>query len=282
MAKEAFARGKSHFTVLLTSPDSNVILVNALREAAKSAELNLRIVACDQRPRKSPASLLSDAAYELPPRSGAGYLQAIIEVCIVHRVDLILPLGRLDVALLTRNRRSFETIGVSVGVCGRPLLLAASRWSRSARARQQQVDQCEPQPIGVEPATRFRIVLYFDRAGELQTIIPCEVLVEQGVEHLVTRRDHRVIECIRTKLGPIRSAQSIVTLDAFMDDGGELIIEQVRLDFADTIEIAHKAGAQLVRWLLQEHAGLGAEPNDDWREGVEMHRYSAAMYLLPT
>jgi carbamoyl-phosphate synthase large subunit len=279
MRNDAFVRDKSHFTVLLTSPDSNVILVNALREAAKSAELNLKIVACDQRPRKSPASLLSDAAYELPPRSAAHYLQAIIDVCVIHRVDLVLPLASLDVALLTRNQKSFEAIGVAVAVCGKPLLLAASRWSRSAR-RRRQIDDLDL-PI-VESQARFRIVLYFDRAGELQTIIPCELLVDAGVEHLVTKRDSRVIESIRSKLGPIRSAQSIVTLDACIDECGELMIEHVRLDLADTIEIAHKAGAQLVRWLLQEQAGLDAAPNDDWREGVEMLRYSAAMYLLPT
>jgi hypothetical protein len=101
------------------------------------------------------------------------------------------------------------------------------------------------------------------------------------VEHLITRRDQRVIAGIRTRLGQIRTAQSIVTLEASIDARGELVIEHIRFDLADTIEIAHKAGAQLVRWLLQEHAGLAADPNDDWREGVEMLRYSAAIYLLP-
>lgn len=282
MPRETFARDKSHFTVLLTSPDSNVILVNALREAAKSAQLNLKIIACDQHPRKSPASLLSDAAYELPPRSDEAYLQAIIDVCVVHRVDLVLPLASPDVALLTQKRASFESIGVALAVCGSPLMLAAERWSRSARSRKRQLERLDLARGTANPSARFRIVLYFDRSGRLQTIIPCERLIEQGVEHLVTRRDPRVIESVRSKLGQIRSAQSIVTLDAVTDSGGELIIENVRLDLADTIEIAHKAGAQLVRWLLQEHAGLGAEPNDDWQEGVEMLRYSAAIYLLPS
>jgi carbamoyl-phosphate synthase large subunit len=281
MRKEAFTRDKSHFTVMLTSPERNVILVNALREAAKSARLNLRIVACDEHPRTSPAALLSDAAYELPPRSHAAYLKSIIDVCVVHRVDLVLPLAKGDVTLLSRNRSSFDAIGVTLAVSGEPLISAAQRWSRNARKSKSQVDRSALKRGSADLEGRFRVVLYFDRAGRLQTVIPCERLHEQGVEHLVTRREPRVIARVRSKLGPINGGWSIVTLDAVMDLDGELIIEDVRLDLGDTIEIAHKAGAQLVRWLLQEHAGLVAEPNDDWREGVEMLRYSAAIYLLP-
>lgn len=232
MAKDTFARDKSHFTVLLTSPDSNVILVNSLREAAKSARLNLRIIACDQQPRKSPASLLSDAAYELPPRSDESYLQAIIDVCVVHRVDLVLPLASSDVALLTERRSSFEEIGVALAVCGSPLMLAAERWSRSSRSRKRHLDRLDLARGIANPSGRFRIVLYFDRAGQLQTIIPCQRLLDQGMEHLVTRRDPQVIASVRSKLGQIRSGQSIVTLDAVMDSSGELIIEDVRLDLA--------------------------------------------------
>jgi hypothetical protein len=281
MERAAPARDRSHFAVLLTSPDSNVILVNALREAARSARLDLKIIAVDQRPRKSPAALLSDAAYELPPRKDETYLQAIIDVCVIHRVDLVLPLASSDVALLAGNRSRFESIGVALAAGGSPLIPATEGSPAASSGRKP--DRLDvARRATANPSARFRIVLYFDRSGELQTIIPCERLVDQGVEHLVTRRDAGVIASIRSKVGHMGSARSIVTLDAFTDRSGELIIEEVRLDLADTIVIAHKAGAELVRWMLQEHAGLGAEPNDDWQEGVEMLRYSAAIYLLPS
>ena len=264
--------GKPYFTILLTSPERNVMLVNAIRQAGNAVGLNPRIIACDQRPRESPAALLSDAAYLVPARDDPRYLRALIDVCVVHRVDLVVPTTTFDVALLNGNRESFEAVGVAVALGDTPLPPKAK--SVAPRTRQG---------AGKDGDTerRYRIVLYFDRSGELQTIIPCEQLLDEGVERLITRRHAGISAAIRSWLAGARSAQPIVTLDALLDGSGELMIEDVPLDLADTIETAHKAGAQLIKWLLQDHAGLGAEPNDVWQEGVEMLRYSAAMYLLP-
>jgi carbamoyl-phosphate synthase large subunit len=158
-------------------------------------------------------------------------------------------------------------------------MVAADRWTRSARKRKRSAGICCDESSG--PAKRFRIVLYFDKAGRLRTIIPCEYQFEDGVEHLMTSRNLKIIENVRSKFAQFGSAQSIVTLDVLLDASEDLIIEDVRLDLADTIEIAHKAGAPLIKWLLQEHAGQNVQASDDWREGVEMLRYSAAIYLLP-
>lgn len=279
---EAFTRAKPYFTVLLTSPDSNVILVKALREAAKSAQISVKIIACDQGPRKSPASLLADAAYELPSREHAGYVDAIIEVCVAHRVDLVIPFGSLDVTLLDSSRSRFGAIGVALAVSSTPLIHAARAWCSDALSRRQQNWRDVSREMRIPAARSFKVILYFDRAGELQTIIPCERMIDRGVEHLITRRDPRVIAPVKSKLRSIGSTQSIITLHAVLDAHDQLFVDDVHHNLADTIDIAHQAGAHLIRWLLQEHAGLSVQPNDNWQEGVEMLRYSSALYLLPS
>jgi carbamoyl-phosphate synthase large subunit len=43
--------------------------------------------------------------------------------------------------------------------------------------------------------------------------------------------------------------------------------------------LAHHAGATFAKWLLEEASGRPSSAHDNWREGVVMLRYDAAVFL---
>lgn len=104
--------------VLLTSAGRRITLVNALRTAAGSLNMDLRIVACDRMPRGGPACLFADAAYQIPDPDDGNYVEAILQICLIHRVTLILPTESAELPPLRRNMKRFAAIGTSIAIGG--------------------------------------------------------------------------------------------------------------------------------------------------------------------
>jgi carbamoyl-phosphate synthase large subunit len=102
--------------VLLTSAGRRITLVNALRTAADSLNMDLRIVACDRMPRGGPACLFADAAYQIPDPDDGNYVEAILQICVIHRVTLILPTESAELSPLRRNMDRFAAIGTSIAI----------------------------------------------------------------------------------------------------------------------------------------------------------------------
>ena len=102
--------------VLLTSAGRKISLVNALRTAAGSLDMDLRIVACDCMPSGGPACLFADAAYQIPNPEDGNYVEAILEICLIHRVTLILPTEDAEVPPLRHNLARFAAIGTAIAI----------------------------------------------------------------------------------------------------------------------------------------------------------------------
>ena len=47
------------------------------------------------------------------------------------------------------------------------------------------------------------------------------------------------------------------------------------------IDLAHRAGGQFSRWLLEEAVGRSCSAHDDWQTAVTMLRYDAAVFCGP-
>jgi carbamoyl-phosphate synthase large subunit len=53
---------------------------------------------------------------------------------------------------------------------------------------------------------------------------------------------------------------------------------EINARFGGGYPLADHAGGKFAKWLLAEVSGLQSDPNNDWRDGVEMMRYDSAIY----
>lgn len=272
--------------VLLTSAGQRVALVNCLRSVGLELGLKVRVVACDRSPRNRAACLVADAAYQTADPGTPGYVDAMLEICVVHRVKLIIPTDTAEMMVLSQNRERFAAIGVSIAASG-PELVAMTRDPARVRALSDRLYGAG-QDRGVTPGERdgdeerrFEVLMYFDCNGDLRSIIPCERVVQDEIEHLITRHCPRLEHLAEALAEQLDEPRSVISFDARLVPGAPIEIEGIRAHLGESFEIAQLAGAQLLRWLLGEHCFGEQAPASEWREGVEMFRYEASMFVLP-
>src|SRR3546814_2752125 len=66
---------------------------------------------------------------------------------------------------------------------------------------------------------------------------------------------------------------------AIVDDNGDASVFEINARFGGGYPLAHRAGAAFGRWLMEERLQLPSSANDDWRNGVTMLRYDAAVFI---
>jgi carbamoyl-phosphate synthase large subunit len=277
-------RSSNRAVVLVTSSGRRVALVNTLRLVAKSLNIDLRILACDRAPRNCPACLLADAAYQTVDPLDPNYIDSLLEICLIHRVTLILPTESAELAPLSRNRDRFASIGTAIAISSpemvelisipkdtEALLCAHGFGGTGAGAASNTSDG----------SRRFDVLMYFDQQAQLRATIPCERVVEGGVEVLVTRRCAAIAAMAEQLSRQFHGLSSIVSMDATLRRDGSVTVERLRAYLSESFEVAHRAGAEIMKWLLLEHCFGSTTISDEWQDGVQMIRYEAAVFVLP-
>ena len=297
------AAGPKRAVILLTSSGRRVSLVKTLRMVARSLNIDLRILACDPSPRNCPACLLADAAYQTTHPQEPKYIDALLEICVIHRVTLILPTDGPELAPLSRNRDRFASIGTQIAISGPDVVeltavpedaeafLCAHGFSESSRgtgtspkkafealqAREETLAEQHEQ----DGLRRFDVLMYFDRHDQLRATIPCERIIEGGVELLVTRRCPAIAATAERLSNQLQGLSSIISMDATLRPDGRLTVDRLKAYLSENFEVAHRAGAEIMRWLLREHCYGSTTISDEWQDGVQMIRYQAAVFVLP-
>jgi carbamoyl-phosphate synthase large subunit len=127
----------------------------------------------------------------------------------------------------------------------------------------------------------FTISLYFDGEGSLKCAVPHERLrVRSGeVEKGVTVRDPALLD-IAWRLGrSLKGARGAMCFQVRMDASGQPSIFEINARFGGGYPLAHQAGANFARWILEERLGLPSTARDDWQEGVLMLRFDDAVFV---
>lgn len=126
----------------------------------------------------------------------------------------------------------------------------------------------------------FTVNVFVNVGGELTSVISHRRLrVRAGeVEKGVTERHsaHRAMaEGIHRALPDLRGAFCFQIIDD--RSTGPRVIE-INARLGGGYPLVDQAGATFARWLLEEVAGLPSTAHDNWREGVLMLRYDAAVF----
>ena len=126
----------------------------------------------------------------------------------------------------------------------------------------------------------YTVNIFFDRGGALKAVIPHLRIETRAGE--VSKADtvrSAAIENIGWALqGVLDGARGPLCFQLIdQPDRGPVVFE-INARFGGGYPIAHHAGAAFTKWLIEEEAGLPSSTNNEWRDGVRMLRYDAAVF----
>jgi len=127
----------------------------------------------------------------------------------------------------------------------------------------------------------YTVNVFFDHNGELRCAVPHRRIETRGgeVSKGRTERVPVLVEAARKLATALPGARGPLCFQAIVTEAGEYAVFEINARFGGGYPLAHRAGAQFSKWLLEEAAGLSSSANDDWKDGVTMLRYDAAVFL---
>jgi carbamoyl-phosphate synthase large subunit len=126
----------------------------------------------------------------------------------------------------------------------------------------------------------FTVNMLFDTNGDLVVAVPHERRqVRAGeVEKGITVRHPGLLDCATRLAEVLQGARGALCFQAIVDEQGTTGIFEINARFGGGYPLTHAAGASFGRHLLAERLGLPLATPVDWREGVIMLRYDAAVF----
>lgn len=314
--------------ILITSAGRRVGLAEAFRTAAACLGAPIEVHACDMAPDYSAGCALADVRFAVPACTAPGYVEALLEHCGTHGIDLLVPTIDTELPVFARAADAFSALGCRVLVAAPELIdivrdkgqtctaLAAAgvpvpqshapedlyrnadtvTWPVFAKpaggsaSRGLEVLR-GPEDVAVryeEPMVfqdllsgpEYTINVFVDRAGRFRTAIPhLRLSVRAGeVEKGRTVRDPRFTRIAREVVAALPGMRGVLCFQLIDDlERGPCVFE-INARFGGGYPLADRAGATFARWLLEEVLDGDSGAHDDWRDGIEMIRYDAAVY----
>ncbi|MGH9227898.1 MAG: ATP-grasp domain-containing protein [Acidimicrobiales bacterium] len=326
-------------TVLISSAGRRVELLRGFRRALEAVGAAPGRVLATDCSWYSSAFHDADDAFLVPRLDDPDFVPRLIELCLKHDVDLIVPTIDTEMPLLVANRDQFDEIGTTIALSDRAVVAIAGDKQRThdwlVAHGFPTVDQTAPAgaladpdawtfPLMVKP--RFgsaglgvglvrdaeELALVARRGHELGEIVVQRVA--PGVEHTIDLLADRGGRCvcavprrrIEVRAGEVskgvtvRSATLVnlaarlcealpgargalnvqVFVDGDVDEPDNLAVIEINARFGGGFPLSLEAGADFPRWMLEELLGLPSTASpDDWRSGMVMLRYDAAVFV---
>lgn len=161
---------------------------------------------------------------------------------------------------------------------------SASRGLRLVNGPSDLPDLTTSEPLVAQQrltGTEYTVNVYFDGDGRLRASVPHErIRVRAGeVEKGVTRRLPQLQDLAERIAAALPGPRGALCFQAIVDDNGNASVFEINARFGGGYPLAHRAGAAFGRWLMEERLQLPSSANDDWRNGVTMLRYDAAVFI---
>lgn len=126
----------------------------------------------------------------------------------------------------------------------------------------------------------YTVNMFIDESGVFRSAVGHQRLrVRAGeVEKGRTQRDPVLRSLAEQVALALPEARGVLCFQLIMDKTSGPRVFEVNARFGGGYPLAHFAGAEYTRWLLEEVAGLPSTAHDGWRSGALMLRYDAATF----
>jgi carbamoyl-phosphate synthase large subunit len=126
----------------------------------------------------------------------------------------------------------------------------------------------------------YTVNMFIDEGGTLRSAVAHQRLrIRAGeVEKGRTERDPMFRELAEGVYRAIPDARGVLCFQVIMDAATGPRVFEINARFGGGYPLAHFAGAEYARWLLEEVVGLPSTAHDRWRSGALMLRYDAAAF----
>ncbi len=128
--------------------------------------------------------------------------------------------------------------------------------------------------------SEYTVNMFIDERGVLRSAVAHQRLrIRAGeVEKGRTERDPIFRHLAEGVARALPDARGVMCFQLIMDEQAGPRVFEINARFGGGYPLAHFAGAQYARWLLEEVVGLPSTAHDDWRSGALMLRYDAATF----
>ena len=182
---------------------------------------------------------------------------------------------------------TLETACASLDSLDWPLFLkpsagSASRGVRIVR-RAADLPSAPDEPMVLQQllaGPEYTVNMFIDACGVLRSAVGHQRLrVRAGeVEKGRTERDPVLRSLAERIASALPDARGVLCFQLIMDKALGPRVFEVNARFGGGYPLAHFAGAEYTRWLLEELVGLSSTAHDGWRSGALMLRYDAATF----
>lgn len=127
----------------------------------------------------------------------------------------------------------------------------------------------------------YTVNIFIDQRGHLRCAVP-HLRIEARSGEVSKGRTERVppLEEAAQKIAAVLpGARGPLCFQAIVNELGELAVFEINARFGGGYPLAHHSGAKFSQWLLEEAAGMPSTANNDWKAGVTMLRYDAAVFI---
>lgn len=108
--------------VLLLSAGRRVELIKAINQELHLRGLDSMMLATDLKPERSAACQLADLAFSLPRVTAPGYIDELLELCLQHKVGLVIPTIDTELLSLAEHRDRFSAEGIELIISDKSLV----------------------------------------------------------------------------------------------------------------------------------------------------------------
>jgi carbamoyl-phosphate synthase large subunit len=127
----------------------------------------------------------------------------------------------------------------------------------------------------------YTVNIFLDQTGALRAAVPHWRIETRGgeVSKGRTERVPILMEAAQRLVPALAWAAGAMCFQAIVTPEGRAGIFELNARFGGGFPLAHRAGARFSQWLLEETLGREATAGEDWKEGVTMLRYDAAVFV---
>jgi carbamoyl-phosphate synthase large subunit len=119
--------------ILILSAGRRVDLIQSFKNEVLSRGLRSKVYASDLNPQLSAACTFSDESFATPSISDPLYGEFIYDLCIKHKIGLIIPTIDTDLLILSRMRQKFIDEGFYIAISRESLILECSDKRKTIR-----------------------------------------------------------------------------------------------------------------------------------------------------